>query len=81
MNSPDALGFLIDALPHGIDVIRWLTGAEARTVVGFSRVEFLPSRVVEDSTVGLIEFSNGCTICSLNVTKRRPDHPRGGRRG
>ncbi|MCX6033065.1 MAG: Gfo/Idh/MocA family oxidoreductase [Chloroflexi bacterium] len=66
MSSPDAVGFLIDGLPHGIDLIRWLTGAEARTVAGFSRT-FLPGRAVEDSTVGLIEFSNG-SICSLNVT-------------
>jgi predicted dehydrogenase len=66
MSSPEAIGFVLDGLPHGIDLIRWLTGAEARTVAGFSRT-FLPGRPVEDSTVGVIELSNGA-IGSLNVT-------------
>ena len=66
MNAPEAVGFVLDGLPHGIDMIRWLTSAEARTVAGFSRT-FLPGRPVEDSTVGVIELSNGA-ICSVNVT-------------
>ena len=66
LNAREAIGFLIDGLPHGVDMIRWLTGAEARTVAGFSRT-FLPGHQVEDATVGVIEFSNGM-ICSLNVT-------------
>ncbi len=70
MNAPEAVGFVIDGLPHGVDLVRWLTGAEARTVVGFSRT-FLPDRLIEDSTVGVIELSNG-SICSVNVTIAAP---------
>lgn len=66
VNQPEAIGFVIDGLPHGIDAIRWITGAEAVRVAGFSRT-YTPDRAIEDTTVGIIEFSNGA-ICSVNTT-------------
>ncbi|MEO6246303.1 MAG: Gfo/Idh/MocA family oxidoreductase [Opitutaceae bacterium] len=67
VNQPDAVGFVIDGLPHGIDAIRWITGAEAVRVAGFCRT-FTPDRAIEDTTVGIVEFSNGA-ICSVNTTQ------------
>ena len=67
VNQPEAIGFVIDGLPHGIDAIRWITGAEAVRVAGFSRT-YTPGRAIEDTTVGIVEFSNGA-ICSVNTTQ------------
>ena len=64
---PEVIGFVIDALPHGVDAIRWSTGAEVKRVAGFSRT-FLAGRQIEDTTVGIMEYTNGA-ICSVHVTK------------
>ena len=64
---PEVIGFVIDALPHGVDAIRWSTGAEVKRVAGFSRT-FLPGRQIEDTTVGIMEYTNGA-ICSVHITK------------
>jgi predicted dehydrogenase len=64
---PEIIGFVIDALPHGIDAIRWSTGAEVKRVAGFSRT-FLEGRQIEDTTVGIMEYTNGA-ICSVHITK------------
>ena len=66
LNSPESIGYVMDGLPHGIDLMRWFTGAEVMTVAGFSRT-FLPKRPLEDSNVGILELSNGA-IGSINTT-------------
>jgi UDP-N-acetyl-2-amino-2-deoxyglucuronate dehydrogenase len=66
VNSPETIGFVIDGLPHGVDAMRWATGAHVTRVAGFCRT-FTPERPIEDSTVGILEFSNGA-ICSVNTT-------------
>jgi|ERR1035437_3244641 predicted dehydrogenase len=66
VNTPEAIGFVIDGLPHGLDAIRWVTGAEITRVAGFCRT-YTPERPIEDTTVGILEFSNGA-ICSVNTT-------------
>lgn len=43
--------------------MRWFMGAEVTTVSAFSRT-LIPEIVVEDTTMALLEFSNGA-ICSL----------------
>ena len=67
VNQPEAIGFVIDGLPHGIDAIRWITDSVPVRVAGFSRT-FTPDRAIEDTTVGIIEFSNGA-ICSVHTTQ------------
>ncbi len=67
VNQPEAIGFVIDGLPHGVDAMRWITGAEPVRVAGFSRT-YTPERAIEDTTVGIIEFSNGA-ICSVHTTQ------------
>jgi predicted dehydrogenase len=66
LNMPESIGYVMDGLPHGIDLMRWFTGAEITTVAGFSRT-FLPNRPLEDTNVGIMELSNGA-ICSVNTT-------------
>ena len=66
VNLPEAIGFVIDGLPHGVDAMRWATNAEVVRVAGLCRT-YTPDRPIEDSTVGVMEFSNGA-ICSVNTT-------------
>ena len=66
VNLPESVGFVIDGLPHGVDAMRWATGAEVKRVAGFCRT-FNPGREIEDTTVGIMEFSNGA-ICSAHTT-------------
>jgi predicted dehydrogenase len=66
LSMPESIGFIVDGLPHGIDLIRWFTGAEFTTVAGFCR-NYIPNRPLEDSDVGIMELSNGA-ICSVNTT-------------
>ena len=67
VNQPEAVGFVIDGLPHGIDAMRWATGANVRRVAGFCRT-YTPGRPIEDTTVGILEFDNG-SICSVHTTQ------------
>jgi UDP-N-acetyl-2-amino-2-deoxyglucuronate dehydrogenase len=60
------LGFFIDGLPHGLDLMRWFMGAEVARVGGFCRT-FLRNPEVEDTDVGVIEFTNGA-VCSVHTT-------------
>jgi len=69
-NDPASVGHLINSSPHGIDLLRWFTGADVTTVTAFSRT-FLPDLPVEDTTMGLMELSNG-TICSLFSSRALP---------
>jgi predicted dehydrogenase len=66
VNQPEAVGFVIDGLPHGLDAIRWATGAEVARVAGFCRT-YTPERAIEDTTVGILEFDNG-SVCSVHTT-------------
>jgi predicted dehydrogenase len=66
VNQPEVVGFVIDGLPHGLDAIRWATGAEITRAAGFSRT-YTPERPIEDTTVGIFEFNNGA-ICSVHTT-------------
>lgn len=66
MNQPESIGMIIDGLPHGVDLMRWLSGAEIVSAAGFCRT-FLEGRVVEDTTVGVLGLSNGA-VCSVNLT-------------
>jgi predicted dehydrogenase len=61
--EPVNVGYVIDGLPHAIDLMRWITGAEVRSAAGFSRT-FTPDWRIEDTTVGIYEFSNGA-VCSV----------------
>lgn len=66
LSAPESVGYILDGLPHGIDLMRWFTGAEITAAAGFCR-NFIPNRPVEDTDVGVLEFSNGA-IGSVNTT-------------
>lgn len=57
-NDPLNIGHLLNSSPHAIDLMRWMMQAEVKTVSAFSRT-LLPDLKVEDTTVALMEFSNG----------------------
>lgn len=59
-------GFYIDGLPHGIDIMRWFTGADVKRVAAYCR-SFLENPDVEDTDAGILEFSDG-SICSFHTT-------------
>ncbi len=69
-NDPASVGHLINSAPHAIDLLRWFTGADVVTVSALSRT-FLPDIPVEDTTMGLLELSNGA-ICSLFSSRALP---------
>lgn len=66
VNVPEALGFVVDALPHGIDAMRWATGVEFVRASGFCRT-FSPGRAIEDTTVGILEAADGA-VCTVHLT-------------
>jgi predicted dehydrogenase len=65
-NLPENLGIIIDALPHGIDTMRWLTGAEVKSVVAFTR-RLWTDQPHQDTAVAALEFSDGA-IGSLIIS-------------
>lgn len=67
VNSPESIGFVIDALPHGIDAMRWATGEQFKRAAGFSKT-FSPGRPIEDTTVGIFETSGGA-VCTVHTTQ------------
>ena len=69
-NDPASVGHLINSSPHAIDLLRGFTGGDVVTVSAFSRT-FLPDLTVEDTTMGLMEFSTGA-ICSLFSSRALP---------
>ena len=69
-NDPASIGHMINAFPHGLDLLRWCTGAEVSTVSAFCRT-LLPDIKVEDTTMALAEFSNG-VIASLYASRALP---------
>ncbi len=69
-NDPASVGHLINSSPHAIDLLRGFTGGDVVTVSAFSRT-FLPDLTVEDTTMGMLEFSSGA-ICSLFSSRALP---------
>lgn len=69
-NDPKSLGHIFNSAPHSIDLMRWFMKAEVKTVTAFSRT-FIPEVTVEDTTMALLEFSNGA-ICSLFSSRALP---------
>jgi len=69
-DDPVSLGHLLNSLTHGIDMVRWFTGAEVATVSAFCRT-FIPGLKVEDTTYALLEYTNG-TMCSFYSSRALP---------
>lgn len=69
-NDPASVGHLLNSSPHAIDLLRWFTGGDVVTASAFSRT-LLPDVPVEDTTMGLLEFSTGA-ICSLFSSRALP---------
>jgi predicted dehydrogenase len=69
-NDPKSIGHIFNSAPHSIDLMRWFMGAEVKTVSAFSRT-LIPDITVEDTTMALMEFSNGA-ICSLFSSRALP---------
>jgi UDP-N-acetyl-2-amino-2-deoxyglucuronate dehydrogenase len=69
-NDPASLGHILNSAPHAVDLLRWFMDAEVVTVSALSRT-FLPDVPVEDTTMALLEFSNGA-ICSLFSSRALP---------
>lgn len=69
-NDPSSLGHIFNSAPHSVDLMRWFMDAEVRTVSAFSKT-LIPDIQVEDTTMALLEFSNG-TICSLYSSRALP---------
>jgi UDP-N-acetyl-2-amino-2-deoxyglucuronate dehydrogenase len=57
-NDPSSVGHLINSFPHGIDLLRWYSGAEIKTVTALCR-SLLPGVSVEDTTMAMAEFTGG----------------------
>ncbi len=70
LDLPENLGFVVDALSHGIDMMHWLTGADVVSVGGFTRT-FMPNCRNVDTGVGVAEFSNGA-IASFIISCALP---------
>jgi predicted dehydrogenase len=69
-NDPANVGHLLNSSPHAIDLLSWMMQAEVIGVSGISRT-FLPGLEVEDTTMALLEFSNGA-IASLFSSRALP---------
>lgn len=69
-NDPKSVGHIFNSAPHSVDLMRWFMGAEVKTVSAFSKT-LIPDIVVEDTTMALLEFSNGA-ICSLFSSRALP---------
>jgi predicted dehydrogenase len=68
--NPESIGHVINSAPHAVDLMRWFLQANVVTVSAFCRT-FLPNRAVEDTTLALLEFSNG-TLMSLFSSNALP---------
>ena len=69
-NDPSSLGHIFNSAPHSVDLMRWFMDAEVQTVSAFSKT-LIPDIPVEDTTMALLEFSNGA-ICSLYSSRALP---------
>jgi predicted dehydrogenase len=55
-NNPASVGHVLNAAPHAIDLMRWLTASDLVTVSAFSRT-FRADQAVEDTTQAILQFS------------------------
>jgi predicted dehydrogenase len=69
-NDPASIGHLINSFPHGLDLLRWCTGEEVKTLTAFC-LTLTPGITVEDTTMALVEFTGGA-IVSLYSTRAIP---------
>lgn len=69
-NNPASLGHVLNSAPHAIDLMRWFTGADVATATAFCRT-LLPDIPVEDTTLALLEFTDGA-LCSLFSSRALP---------
>ena len=69
-NDPASVAHLLNSAPHAVDLLRWFTGGNVVTVSAFART-LLPDVPVEDTTMGLLEFSTGA-ICSIFSSRALP---------
>lgn len=69
-NDPQSLGHIFNSAPHSVDLMRWFMNSEVKTVTSFSKT-LIPDIEVEDTTMALMEFSNGA-ICSLFSSRALP---------
>ena len=69
-NDPKSLGHIFNSAPHSIDLMRWFMNTEVRTVTSFSKT-LIPDIEVEDTSIALLEFTNGA-ICSLFSSRALP---------
>ena len=69
-NDPKSLGHIFNSAPHSVDLMRWFMNAEVKTVSAFSRT-LIPNNAVEDTSMALLEFSNGA-ICSIFSSRALP---------
>jgi predicted dehydrogenase len=69
-NDPANVGHLLNSSPHAIDLLSWMMQADVKAVSGISRT-LLPGLQVEDTTMALLEFSNGA-IASLFSSRALP---------
>jgi predicted dehydrogenase len=67
---PESVGHILAGGVHGIDLCRWLLGAEVATAFGHSRT-FRERQEPENTTLGLLTFDNG-TIAALWATSACP---------
>jgi len=64
-DDPQSVGHLINSFPHAIDLMRWCLQAEVRNVSAFCRT-FSPGLPVEDTTMAMLEMSNGALFSLLS---------------
>jgi predicted dehydrogenase len=69
-SNPASVGHILAGGVHGIDLCRWLLGAEVTTVFGHSRT-FREPHEPENTTMGLLTFDNG-TIVALWASSACP---------
>ena len=72
-DDPASLGHMINAFPHALDLMRWWLDSNPSTVAAFCRT-FLPGLKVEDTTLALVEFSNG-SVASIVSSRAFPAPP------
>jgi len=67
---PESVGHLLNSFPHGLDLMRWILESEVATVSAFCRT-YEPNLPVEDTTLALVEWSQGA-VGSLFSTRALP---------
>ena len=70
-DDPRSLGHILNSAPHGVDLLRWIMGAEVASVSALCRT-FLSDAPVENTTLAQMSFENGA-LCSLFSTNVMPN--------